>query len=164
MNIRLSTLDAGQVRPLRHAILRPHAPITRSIYAGDEEASTRHFGAFYGNNLIGVATLLHEANPLFSLKKCWRLRGMAVRPDARRKGVGTALVKACLNHVASLGGGIIWCYARVNALPFYDTLGFQRIEGVIHFQDSGAHVLLYRLIEPDSSFPHVESLMSSAEK
>lgn len=147
MNFEISRLDVHRVRPLRHAILRPSAPLIRSEYPGDEAETTRHFGALAGCDLLGVATLIQESHPRFSTHRCWRLRGVAVHPTARRQGIGTALVKACLEYVAAQGGGLVWCFARVNALEFYFSLDFEKSEIRRYTPDGGEHLLLFHQVE-----------------
>lgn len=126
--VDVRTVTATETRPLRHLVLRPGQPAESTIYPGDDDPDTRHFAAFVGGQLVGIASLYREARPGADIVPGWRLRGMATSGEARGKGVGRALLAACLEHVAAHGGGEVWCNARAGALGFYSAAGFH-VEG-----------------------------------
>ena len=49
---------------------------------------------------------------------------MAVEPAFERRGIGSALVAALVEHARAAGMRSVWLNARVTALPFYERLGF----------------------------------------
>jgi GNAT superfamily N-acetyltransferase len=49
---------------------------------------------------------------------------MATADDRRHEGVGTAVLEAVIEHVRRNGGGLLWCNARMPAVPFYERAGF----------------------------------------
>jgi ribosomal protein S18 acetylase RimI-like enzyme len=59
-------------------------------------------GASDGERLVGVAGLRHEVRPRTAHKSV--LFGMAVRPEARGRGVGRALVEAVVAHARARPG------------------------------------------------------------
>lgn len=59
-------------------------------------------GAFTGEHLVGVAGLRPETRPRTAHKAV--LFGMAVRPEARGRGVGRALVEAVVAHARARPG------------------------------------------------------------
>jgi GNAT superfamily N-acetyltransferase len=119
-------IDAAATRPLRRRILRPGQAEHELAYPGDDEADSLHVGAFSGSELLGVASVYRQspagAPPVAT---DWRLRGMAVVAEARRRGVGAALLAACERHVRAHGGRRLWFNARVDALPFYRAAGYE---------------------------------------
>ena len=123
--IDIRPLEAAATRPLRRRILRPGQAEHELVYPGDEAADSLHLGAFDGGTLVGVASVFHQspegAPPVAT---DWRLRGMAVVPEARRRGVGAALLAACERHARAHGGTRLWFNARVGALPFYVASGY----------------------------------------
>lgn len=140
------TITPEQARPIRSAILRPGYPSSYSIYPGDDNPDTFHAGAFIGDHLVGIATVFHENFPQLNLADGWRLRGMAVIPEYQRKGVGKALIDACLSYLLKIQGGMIWCNARLDAMPFYRAMGFQTLGEVFDIPESGPHTIAWREI------------------
>ena len=142
-------ITAEQTRPLRHKILRPHLPFETTAYPNDYDNDTLHVGAFVENDLVGVATVFRAVMPIkqdgIVSNTSWQLRGMAVKEEMRGKGYGAALVRACIDHIAQQGGGVLWCNGRTSALKFYESLGFQTI-GEEFESDSGTgpHFVMWR--------------------
>lgn len=83
----------------------------------DEDAEGYHFGAFKDNVLVGVVSL-------FNNKGNFQFRKIAVDPEVQHMGIGSAL----LNHITAFaqneGGVMLWCNARLAAIPFYQKHGF----------------------------------------
>ena len=50
---------------------------------------------------------------------------MATAPELQGQGVGTRVLRTAVDLVASAGGTLIWCNARVSALGFYERAGFR---------------------------------------
>lgn len=142
-------IPAAATRPLRQTLLRPGAPAEQSVYPGDDDAPTVHFGAHVtGGGLVGVASLYREARPGADHPEApaWRLRGMAVASERQRAGVGAALLAACVAHVEGAGGTELWCNARVPAVGFYERAGFETVSPVFDIAGVGPHVVMRRPI------------------
>jgi GNAT superfamily N-acetyltransferase len=73
----------------------------------------------------------------------WRLRGMAVRPWARRRGLGSALLDVGVAAAAAAGQRTVWCNARTTALPFYEHHGWVPVSAVFD-TERGPHVRMER--------------------
>ncbi len=155
--IHVRRMTAADVRPLRAAVLRPTAPIEKSIYPGDDDLSTFHAAAFDENGtLMSVGTVIQQP-PLnntdaaalratgaeFTPENAWRLRGMASLEEARGKGFGKAALLACIDYVRAQGGAIIWCYAREEAVGFYLRLGYVAASEPHPSPDHGDQVLMW---------------------
>jgi GNAT superfamily N-acetyltransferase len=138
-------VGAEATRALRLAVLRPGQPPEAALYPGDDDATTRHLGAFADGRLVGIASLYAEARP-GGASPGWRLRGMATEPTARRRGVGTALLAACVAHVVDEGGGELWANARLSALDFYLRAGFEVVSDRFEVPGIGPHVVVRRLL------------------
>jgi ribosomal protein S18 acetylase RimI-like enzyme len=141
-SIRRTSID--EVRQLRNSILRPGFPPETCVYTSDEAKITFHAGAFIADELVGIASVFKEPPPFQKNSKAWRLRGMAVKENARRLGCGTALIDACLNHIDKMEGTLLWCNARVDSLPFYEKNGFQVIGDRFNIPESGLHYVMWR--------------------
>jgi ribosomal protein S18 acetylase RimI-like enzyme len=91
----------------------------------DDATTTLHVGAFVNGSLVSVATICREPMPNNSDAGEWRLRGMATVDNYRGKGLGKRLAEHCVAHALSEGGSLVWCSARVSAIGFYRSLGFE---------------------------------------
>ena len=157
------------VRPLRRAVLRPGRAEDESAYPADDDPDTAHVAARTGRlddsgpadsspvpstesvEVIAVGTVLREAPPWEPTRSDgWRVRGMATRPDARRRGVGGTILEALLDHVAAQGGGLVWCNARVAALRLYQRAGFAIRGPEFDLPGIGPHHHMWRTVDGDA--------------
>ncbi len=72
---------------------------------------------------------------------------MATEPSLQRRGVGRALLTACIDHVTSQGGGELWANARLPAVDFYARAGFEVVSEQFDIPGIGPHVVM-RLLLP----------------
>lgn len=135
-------IDAAEARPLRHAILRPNQPFEATVYPLDDQPESGHFGAFLRGQLVGVASLYREAQPGETAHRAWRLRGMATDAAQRGCGIGSALMQACLGHVRTHSGTVLWFNARATAAAFYCRFGFTIQGTVFDLEGIGPHVVM----------------------
>lgn len=155
MTIRteIRALSPEETLPLRSDVLRPNQPIRESIYPGDDEATTQHWGAFVQNELVAIASLYPEPLPASAAylapanTQCWRLRGMAVSPQFQGQGYGRQLLEYCLCAVAERGGKVLWCNARSPAVGFYRGAGLETAGGEFIIPGIGPHFVMWRSVE-----------------
>jgi ribosomal protein S18 acetylase RimI-like enzyme len=147
-------VDAQVVRPLRRAVLRPDQPVENSRYPADDDPSSAHAAISLPDLLdtgpdtvVAVGTVLRDPPPWEPQRvDGWRVRGMATRPDARRRGLGGLVLDELLSHVASHGGGLVWCNARVPAQGLYGRAGFATRGEVFDIAGIGPHMQMWRII------------------
>jgi ribosomal protein S18 acetylase RimI-like enzyme len=108
------------------------------VFEGDDDVDTLHVGAFRGEELVGIASVMRESLPGEDDADTWRVRGMATLPEARGQGYGGALLERCLTHVTDHGGHTVWCNARVDAAGFYRRYGFEGEGGSSTSRDRSA--------------------------
>ncbi len=143
INVRL--IAAPQTHALRLEILRAGLPPESAIFPGDEAATTRHFGAFEGENLVGIATLLEAPVP-GTTTPALQLRGMAVSPALQGAGIGRVLVEACRREAVARAIFLLWCNARSDAAVFYEKMGFEKVGAEFEIESAGPHfVMQWRL-------------------
>jgi ribosomal protein S18 acetylase RimI-like enzyme len=142
VEIILSVITVEQARPIRRDVLRPGHPITAVVYPSDDHPKNFHVGASVSGQIVGVATVYPQPFPPADLSNAWQLRGMAVREQMRGRGIGKMLVRACLGHVASQGGAMLWCNARTAVVGFYQSMGFQVLSEEFHIPVSGPHYVM----------------------
>ena len=142
----IRAITAAETYPLRQQILRPHQTLAEVGFDGDDDPSAAHFGAFAGEVLVGIASVLEQARPGAAppAEGVWRVRGMATLPEVRGGGYGAKLLDACLEHARAHGGTTAWCNARVPAVDFYSRAGFRAEGGVFELPDIGPHVVMTR--------------------
>jgi GNAT superfamily N-acetyltransferase len=129
---------------IRLELLRPGHPIEDAMFPGDRDPETVHFGAFSGEDHVGIATLLRAAFPAQpDVTGAWQLRGMATLPSVQGLGFGRALLAACVEHARSRSAELLWCNARSHAIGFYERAGFQCVGDEFHIEDAGPHFRMW---------------------
>ncbi|MDX1612751.1 MAG: GNAT family N-acetyltransferase [Candidatus Promineifilaceae bacterium] len=138
-DLTLRPVSAAATRSLRGAVLRPGQPPERNVYPYDDSGRDFHGGAYVAGELVGVASVFREGILADDQPGSWRLRGMVVDPTWHRRGIGRALLQFCLNHVVREQGRLLWCHARLTAVPFYEKLGWRAISPVFDVPHLGPH-------------------------
>ncbi len=136
MIVRRATLD--EVLALRHAELRPGLPLDTARFDGDDEPATVHVGAFDGEDVVGCASFMRRP---YEGADAWQLRGMATRADRRGQGVGAAVLAHGVDAVPAI---LLWCNARVVAVPFYEGQGWRVVSDVFDIPTVGPHHVMTR--------------------
>jgi ribosomal protein S18 acetylase RimI-like enzyme len=141
-------IGAHDTLVLRHEILRPHQAPEELVYPGDLDQASLHVGAFVDGSLVGVASVLPRPMPDGPPGPAWQLRGMAVRPEFRGRGFGRGMLRACIDYVATGGGGTMWCNARTPALSLYRAAGFETRGDEFGIPHAGPHYVMWLRVEP----------------
>jgi GNAT superfamily N-acetyltransferase len=141
---RISVADA---RVLRDRVLLANMQEGQSVYPGDDAPDTLHAGAFVDGLIAGVATVCRDSMPGGSITGEWRLRGMATLEEHRGRGFGRCLAERCAAHATYHRGFLIWCSARMVAVPFYLSLGFKTHGEKFHLPEYSSEVYI-RMLRP----------------
>jgi GNAT superfamily N-acetyltransferase len=138
--------DVLAVRRLRHDVLRGvELPWEESIYASDDDERTFHLAARDGDQVVGCATWFPEP---CQGEPAWRLRGMAVARDRQGEGIGAQLMAAAFARLADRGADLLWCNARISALPFYEAHGFRAVGEPFLAVGTIPHTVALRRLDP----------------
>jgi predicted GNAT family N-acyltransferase len=139
-------LAVSDTWPLRKRVLRPHQEGDAVVLPGDDDPRAAHVGARDEvGRIVGVATVMPEPCPWAQEREgAWRLRGMATEEGLRGAGIGQKVLRAAIDHVRAEGGALVWCNARVGALPFYEREGFVVAGERYVDPDLGPHVPMQR--------------------
>lgn len=140
----LRRVTAAATRPLRRAVLRPHQEEAALVYDGDDDPATLHLAAVMDDALVGVCCIAPDRTSMPSTSDVWRVRGMAVVPEVRGRGIGTALLAGLLDHARTEGAELVWCNARVRAVSLYERAGFAVVGEVFDIPDIGPHLRMQR--------------------
>ena len=136
--IIIRRVDAEEIIPLRHCILRAGLPIEEAYFTGDADPRTRHVAAFDGPRAVCCATFVLNS---WEQEPAWQLRGMATEAPWRRHGLGQAVLQYAMDLVleSSPPTRLFWCNARAPALEFYVRQGWEVRSELFHIPTAGPH-------------------------
>ncbi|MGA2522295.1 MAG: GNAT family N-acetyltransferase, partial [Acidimicrobiales bacterium] len=123
-------------------------PAGESVYPGDGDGRSTHAAVRDPDGaVVAVGSVLPEAPPWEPGRADgWRIRGMATEPGRRHHGHGARVLDVLLGRVSDLGGGLVWCNARVGARPFYLRAGFTDDGEVFELPGIGPHTRMWRSV------------------
>ena len=131
---------------LRLLVLRPGGVIEDTHFANDRLEGSFHLGVVLDDAIICVGSFYPEKHQFLKGWKQFRLRGMATHPDHQNKGVGERLMRFAMEHLQAQMADLLWCNARIKAVPFYERLGL-RVDGdPLEIPGIGTHYLMWRKI------------------
>lgn len=147
MSFTVERVPVADTYPLRAKVLRNGAPPEAAMTPGDDHPEVATYAAKDADGtLIGCLGLFPEPCPDLPDHpgRGWRIRGMAAADAWRGKGVGAQVLAAGLDHVATRGGGLVWCNARTPARSFYARAGFVEIGHEWDDPQIGPHIRMWR--------------------
>ena len=115
-------------------------PRTDCVWPEDKTVGTFHLGGWCKTRQAGVCTF--QALPDPGGRQAFRLRGMAVLPEARRQGVGSLMLMAGEDEIRRLGAERVWGEIPPDAVPFFEKNGWEFYSAVtvsegLMFKDLG---------------------------
>lgn len=146
-NSYIQLVDAEDIRPLRHKMLRQGKEFSTTSYKRDNEESTFHLGAFVANEIVSCATFYPENTDKAHAKNAYRLRGMATDINYSRNGYGMKIMTKAFNILKNRNCDLIWCNARLLAVSFYHAVGMKEIGCLFDISDIGPHYYMYKRIK-----------------
>ena len=137
---------------LRRRVLRDSDSAAHVEWPGDHLASTVHLGIIVDGSVVATSTWLWAPSPDASGADTagLQLRGMATEPSARGLGYGQSILVSGIDHARTLAAGHVWANARVTALGFYTSHGFEVTSEEFTTADTG---LAHRRIFLAPDFP-----------
>ena len=152
MATRIEIVDPARTFPLRQAVLRPMLSL-EEVARRDVPGLT--FAALdERDEVLSSGTLLQDVPPAVvpagatAGRTSFRLRFMATWSDHRSTGLGATVLQALTDHIASTGGGLLWCNAREGAVAFYERAGFVTAGARFVEADIGGHFVMWRIVPP----------------
>ena len=92
--------------------------VAKEIELDQDDNRAVHFLAITAGKAVGTArVVLHHDKA--------KIGRMAVLKSFRRRGIGTKLLNRAVAFAKSHGAGQIYLHAQVQAITFYEALGFQ---------------------------------------
>ena len=151
--IEVIELSAAQTFSLRAAVLRAGIPIEQVDFDDNNPPGSRHFGAFVeselvkselNRELVGAGYISPNPEPDdigddAATPGGWQLRGMSVNEKQRGRGIGRAVLLRCIAAAREENAPVLWCNARVRAVPLYQREGFVGVGEVFEITGIGPH-------------------------
>ncbi len=128
----------------RHPVLRAGKPIESCRFEGDDSETTHHFGLYLDQELVGIISLFKTSNPVFAEPNQYQIRGMAVLQDQQKKDFGKALILHSEAFCKLQNVDFIWFNARVEAIGFYEKMGYQKKGLTFDIPDVGEHIIMFK--------------------
>jgi predicted N-acetyltransferase YhbS len=136
--------ELAKVQQLRHAVLDParHVDEDHELTPQDFHDENIHMAAFLDSRVVGTVRLdLIEAEP-----PIYEVRKMAVDSAARIRGIGRRVLEAALTEAYSRGCKLVTLDAREEAIPFFETLGFQQTGDCITHADCVPNYVMKQIL------------------
>ena len=128
---------------LRFRELRMPLGLSWSVDDLKWEQLERHFGFYFGKELIGVAVVRDLGGNRA------KIRQVAVESESQRKGYGQMMVAGVMVELMNDGVTDLEIHSRINVIEFYKRLGFE-CEGP-EFEEIGIpHRKMVRKISPET--------------
>ncbi len=108
------------VRQIRNTVFVIEQQVPEEEEFDEFEASSAHFLALVDDHPVG-ASRWRETSEGFKLQR------FAVLKEQRKKGVGSALVRAVLEDLPNPTVKPVYLHAQVEAMPLYLKFGFQKV-------------------------------------
>ena len=140
----IKKIAATETYSVRLPVLRKGKPIESCHFDGDDLESTQHFGLYLSQELVGIISLFKKSNSTFSKKNQYQIRGMAVLENYRKKDFGKALIIHIEEECKNQGVNLLWFNARMEAVGFYETMGYQKEGTPFEIPDVGEHIVMFK--------------------
>ena len=145
--VHIKLVDVEAILPLRHKMLRQGKTYSTTSYKRDNEGPTFHLGVTVEEKIVSCATFYPEETNKNRDKNAYRLRGMATDSSYLRKGYGRQIMHEAFQILKSKECDLLWCNARLIAVPFYQSLGFQEVGELFDISDIGPHYYMHKRIK-----------------
>jgi GNAT superfamily N-acetyltransferase len=149
VQVKVEAVAEEVTLPLRQAVLRPSMTIEELARAGHGGPDVLWCAAYDdAGEVVGTGSVSRGSPPWAPDEPAWRIRAMAVSPDRRGHGIGSAVLAALVDHVRRRGGALAWCNARTPARGLYARAGFRPVGNEFALDDIGPHVTMALRIDP----------------
>ncbi len=136
-SVRVEEVPLAATADLRRRVLRPTARPDEPTWSSVPVPGSATFAVLLGAGAGAAASSGTAGEPVVTVtvmpEPCpwragaaapWRLRGMATAEGWRGRGIGRLALDAAVDHVTRAGADLLWCNARLAAVPFYERAGF----------------------------------------
>jgi GNAT superfamily N-acetyltransferase len=147
MELVARIISSQETRSLRHLVLWTHLPSPDvCVIDIDNREDAFHVGIFDQHSLVSIGSFFAMESPRLKMKPQYRLRAMATDPDYRRMHAGRLLIDFAVERLRNENIQVLWCDARLIAVPFYESLGFNKEPDVYDVPLIGPHHFMWRAL------------------
>ena len=146
LQVEINKVDAEKIRPLRHSELRKGQDFSTTSYLKDYEEGTFHMACIVDDEIVTCATFYAEKSMKVQSNNAYRLRGMATDSQFQRKGYARNLMLESFKELKKRDCDILWCNARLVAVNFYKSLGFNIKGDQFDIETIGPHYYMNKEI------------------
>ncbi len=140
----VKSISPEETKPLRHKVLWPHIPLQENCVIDiDHREDAIHLGTYLDEKLIAIGSFFSMSSPKIKFQNQYRLRAMASDPEFRGRHAAQLLVIHGIEILRSQDIEVLWCDARLTAVPFYAAIGFQKIEDIYEVPLIGPHQFMW---------------------
>lgn len=133
--MQIEEVDYQQVLELRHEVMYPEQDLDFVRLENDSEGI--HVGIRENGLLVSTVSIFLEGRDV-------QFRKLATKENFQHQGYATALIKWILAYAKEMKLNKVWANSRVNILPLYAKLGFEKTEKT--FSKNGYN---YNIVEFD---------------
>lgn len=139
LNLSVRTADFDEdfdaIRHIRFTVFVGEQRVPEEIELDERDPHCLHLLACRGERPVGTGRI--------DIPLGGKVGRLAVLPEQRRRGIGTALMQGLHTLARQHGLARVWCHAQLAAGPFYESLGYRACEDV--FIEAGIeHVKMIR--------------------
>ncbi len=113
------------VYAIRQEVFVEEQHLTSSVYDDPDDENSVHVLAAAGDEIVGVGRVTYIFDDA-------QIAWVAVRRNARRHGVGKAMMRLLISTSIAHGAAVISLNAQTHALNFYKDLGFRPVGRKFH--------------------------------
>ena len=136
MNIEIKECDYKTILEIRHKVMWPNKNIDFVKVKNDDKAV--HIGLYLDRKVVSIISLFEDGEEL-------QFRKFATLKDYQGKGFGTQLLNYTLDYAKASGASLLWCNARLDAVPFYESLGLQTTCEAF-YRDDQAYIIMSKVL------------------
>tara|TARA_Y100001968_G_scaffold323439_1_gene361119 strand:- start:127 stop:573 length:447 start_codon:yes stop_codon:yes gene_type:complete len=141
--VKSHIIDSNLTYSIRKKVLWPHIKNGDYSLPIDKNIDTFHLGVFLNEKIISIGTFIKENNSKFKSKKQYRLRAMATDQKYRKMGAGKNLFLKGISILKKREIDLLWCDARLIAIPFYKSLNMLSLNETYYIPNIGPHKTMY---------------------
>jgi hypothetical protein len=138
-------IESVETQTLRHQVLWPHLPASDvCVIDIDNHSDAFHVGVFSDEMLVSIGSFFKMESSRLPHLTQYRLRAMATDPCFRRMHAGEELIAFGCKELRTRRVEVLWCDARLVAVPFYESIGFSKFDDIYEIPLIGPHHFMWK--------------------
>lgn len=147
MKIHIKEVKVEDILPVRQTVLRNGKPREECFFDGDHAKETVHLALYKNDKMLAIASILKDKSEKLKSNNQFRLRGMAVLPEAQGRGFGKHLLLYAEDLIKQQSPALFWFNARTSAVKFYQKNNFEVFGKEFEVANVGPHFLMFKNYE-----------------